>query len=128
MNKNNTNNPTKFNQDEFSVILERFDRIDSNIEIMKADIGTLKSDVNTLKSDVNILKSDVLTLKADVAVLKSDMSAVKIKLNLTYEKVGELTGDMFVVKRWCNTFSEDIATIKVALKSHDTRLTNLEAR
>ena len=55
------------------------------------------------------------------------MDAMRAKLNSTFDHVGRLTEDMFVVKTDIRIMKNDIAEIKVLLRDHDSRLTKLES-
>ena len=52
-------------------------RIESELQLVKADVGELKADVHVLKSDVGGLKADVHVLKSDVGGLKADLGGLK---------------------------------------------------
>ena len=56
---------------------ERFDRLETDVSVLKSDVQVLKLDVAVLKSDVSVLKSDVAVLKSDVSTLKSDVADLK---------------------------------------------------
>ena len=56
---------------------QRFDRIDTEMQVLKSDVEVLKSDVQVLKSDVEVLKSDMQAVKNDVQVLKSDIKSIR---------------------------------------------------
>ena len=73
------------------------------LKSLKNDVGTLKSDVEELKS----LKSDVAELKS----LKSDMEVLKIKSELTYQKLNDLTLDVKIAER---SIRKDISRLKDA--------------
>ena len=49
--------------DEFLGMPVRLERMESDIETIKADVGTAQSDIETLKADVGILKGDSLERK-----------------------------------------------------------------
>jgi len=45
-----------FNEGITELVLPRFDKVESDIEILKEDVATLKEDVATLKEDVHSLQ------------------------------------------------------------------------
>ena len=49
---------------------QRFDRIESDIQVIKSDVEVLKSDVEVLKSDMQTVKSDIKSIRDDMAPLK----------------------------------------------------------
>ena len=56
---------------------QRFDRIESDIQVLKSDVEVLKSDMQTVKSDVEVLKSDMQTVKSDIKSIRDDMAPLK---------------------------------------------------
>ena len=51
--------------DEFLNMPVRQERMEADIEIIKADLGTAQADIEVIKADLGTLKSDVGTLKGD---------------------------------------------------------------
>ena len=60
-------------------IIQRLDRIEGDVSVLKTDVSGLKEDVSVLKTDVSGLKEDVSGLKEDVSGLKEDVRDLKMR-------------------------------------------------
>lgn len=58
--------------------MQRFDKVEGDIEVLKTDVSELKTEMNQrfdkVEGDVSELKTDVAVLKTDVSELKTGMS------------------------------------------------------
>ncbi len=82
----------------------RFDKMESEINIVKSEVNIVKSEVNTLKSEVNSVKMAVMDnskeikelkigqqeLKTEVNTVKSELSSVKTAVMEVDDKVDKL--------------------------------------
>ena len=59
-------------------------------------------------------------IHSDIKIIIEDLTTVKNKLNATFDEVGRQKEDIYIIRT-------DIAEIKTLLKSHDKRLSALEA-
>jgi chromosome segregation ATPase len=76
----------------------RFDRLEGDVSVLKADVSVLRTDVAVLKADVSVLKTDVAVLKADVSVLKTDVAVLKADVSVLKTDVAVLKIDVAETK------------------------------
>ena len=107
-------------------VINKLDRLESDVSGLKSDVSGLKSDVSGLKSDVSELKSDVSGLKSNVSELKSDVSELK-------SDVSELKFDVSEIKSVQKEHSQilhrlEAKTDNIATKvlEHEIRITKAE--
>ncbi|MBP7837193.1 hypothetical protein KA021_00640 [Candidatus Saccharibacteria bacterium] len=81
-----------FNEGIETLVLPRFDALESDVTTLKVDVGTLKEDVAVLKDDVTTLKEDVSVLKIDVSELKTEMREVKTDIRQMKQHLGSIDG------------------------------------
>ena len=62
-------------------------------------------------SILNLILEELKSLKNDVGTLKSDMEVLKIKSELTYQKLNDLTLDVKIAER---SIRKDISRLKDA--------------
>ena len=93
---------------------QRFDRIESDIQV-------IKNDVEVLKSDVEVLKNDMQTVKSDVEVLKSDMQTVKSDIKSIRDDMAPLKGAHArnAALREADLIAEDMGFVMGRVLSHD---------
>ena len=103
MKKENPKDKTTMTTREVAVLIEEFR---SQFRTFGENLSVVKDKLDALYEDVSKQKEDIFVIKADVNLLKSDNKSIK--------------ADIAVMKR-------DLAEIKELLKSHDSRVTHLEA-
>jgi chromosome segregation ATPase len=87
---------------------ERFDRIESTLEVLKSDVGQLRTDVTELRTDVNGLKVDVKELSTDVNGLKADVTELRTDVTGLKTDVTGLRTDVTGLRHYMGVIHEDL--------------------
>jgi|YNPNPStandDraft_1061719.scaffolds.fasta_scaffold14530_3 cell division protein FtsB len=102
----------RFRQEEFKPLVERVDRIEGDVHVLKQDVAVLKEDVAVLKEDVAVLKQDVAILKHDVEILKHDVAGLKEDVAVLKEDVAGLKQDVEILKQDVAKLKTDVGDLK----------------
>ncbi|MBQ8588200.1 MAG: hypothetical protein IJ454_02285 [Clostridia bacterium] len=62
------------------LVIERFDKLDTDISGMKEDISELKTDMVSVKEEISDMKEDISGMKEDISSLKK--TAIKTETEL----------------------------------------------
>jgi chromosome segregation ATPase len=87
---------------------ERFDRIESTLEVLKSDVKELRTDVSGLKSDVKELRTDVNGLKSDVKELRTDVNGLKTDVKELRTDMNGLKTDVTGLRHYMGVIHEDL--------------------
>jgi hypothetical protein len=97
--------------------------IDDHPKVQKID--KIEADVAVLKSDVAILKADVAVLKSDVAELKSDVSGLKYsvtRIGVVQEQMKDQMSLVLEVVTAMRQQLDQMLSIPLIVNDHELRL------
>ena len=60
---------------------ERFDKLDTEILLIKKDIREMKGDILGMKGDIQGMKGEILEMKGDIQEMKGDIRDLRQDLN-----------------------------------------------
>jgi archaellum component FlaC len=78
-------------------MVKGFDRIETEMHIVKADVHSVKSDMHNVKSDMHIVKADIILIKDDLGTVKDQLEKVTFNTNGLDKRVSALEDKMRMV-------------------------------